>query len=130
MELTRKQEEGLRIILQRHRDNEKYTTVAGYAGTGKSTLVKFAIAALDVEDNKVAYATYTGKAAEVLRKKGNSGACTLHKLLYEHIPMMGGGFYRKKKPHLDVDVVVVDEVSMVPKSMIDLLLTHKVYIIF
>ena len=130
MELTKKQSEGLDIILKRHRNNEKYTTVAGYAGTGKSTLVKFAIAALEVEDDRVAYATYTGKAAEVLRKKGNAGACTLHKLLYEHIPMQGGGFFRKKKPHLDVDVVVVDEVSMVPKSMIDLLLSHKVYIIF
>ena len=130
MELTRKQEEGLNIILQRHRNNEKYTTVAGYAGTGKSTLVKFAIAALNVEEDKVAYATYTGKAAEVLRKKGNSGACTLHKLLYEHIPMQGGGFFRKAKPALDVDVVVVDEISMVPKSMVDLLLKHRVYVIF
>ena len=99
-------------------------------GTGKSTLVKFAIAALDVEDTRVAYATYTGKAAEVLRKKGNIGACTLHKLLYEHIPLQGGGFYRKVKTSLDVDIVVVDEISMVPKSMVDLLLSHKVYIIF
>lgn len=130
MELTRKQEEGLKIILERHRNNEKYTTVAGYAGTGKSTLVKFAIAALEVEDTRVAYATYTGKAAEVLRKKGNPGACTLHKLLYEHIPLQGGGFYRKIKASLDVDIVVVDEISMVPKSMVDLLLSHKVYIIF
>lgn len=130
MELTKKQAEGLDIILKRHRNNEKYTTVAGYAGTGKSTLVKFAIAALEVEEDKVAYATYTGKAAEVLRKKGNPGACTLHRLLYEHIPMPGGGFYRKKRPTLDVDVVVVDEVSMVPKTMIELLLSHKVYIIF
>jgi exodeoxyribonuclease-5 len=130
MELTKKQEEGLKIILQRHRNNEKYTTVAGYAGTCKSTLVKFAIAALEVEESKVAYATYTGKAAEVLRKKGNSGACTLHKLLYEHAPLEGGGFFRRKKPCLDVDIVVVDEVSMVPKTMVDLLLTHKVYIIF
>ena len=130
MELTKKQEEGLKIILERHKNNEKYTTIAGYAGTGKSTLVKFAIAALDVEDTRVAYATYTGKAAEVLRKKGNIGACTLHKLLYEHIPLPGGGFYRKVKTSLDVDIVVVDEISMVPKSMVDLLLSHKVYIIF
>ena len=130
MELTKKQNEGLNIILKRHKDGEKYTTIAGFAGTGKSTLVKFAINALEVEKDRVAYATYTGKAAEVLRKKGNNGACTLHKLLYEHIPMPGGGFYRKVKPDLDVDIVVVDEVSMVPKTMIDLLLTHRVYIIF
>lgn len=130
MELTIKQELGLKEILKRYKHGEKYTTVAGYAGTGKSTLVKFAIAALDVEDTKVAYATYTGKAAEVLRKKGNAGACTLHKLLYDHIPKFGGGFYRKPKTTLDVTIVVVDEVSMVPQSMIDLLLKHQVYIIF
>ena len=130
MILTNKQEEGLKIILDRHKRNEKYTIVAGYAGTGKSTLVKFAIEALNVESSKVAYATYTGKAAEVLRKKGNPGACTLHKLLYDHFPMPGGGFYRKPKTELDVTIVVVDEVSMVPKPMVDLLLKHKIYVIF
>ena len=51
MTLTQKQEEGLRIILERHRNNEKYTVISGYAGTGKSTLVKFAIAALEVEES-------------------------------------------------------------------------------
>ena len=57
MILTNKQEEGIKIILDRHKRNEKYTVVAGYAGTGKSTLVKFAIEALNVESSKVAYAT-------------------------------------------------------------------------
>ena len=63
MELTKKQEEGLKIAVERHRNNEKYTVIAGYAGTGKSTLVKFIIDALDVEDTRVCYATFTGKAA-------------------------------------------------------------------
>lgn len=99
-------------------------------GTGKSTLVKFAIAALGVRPDRVAYATFTGKAAEVLRKKGNKGACTLHRLLYDHIPKPGGGFIRKPKAQLDCEIVVVDEVSMAPKSMIDMLLRHRVYVIF
>ena len=130
MELTEKQEKGLETILTRYNLGLKYTTIAGYAGTGKSTLVKFAIAALGVREDRVAYATFTGKAAEVLRKKGNTGACTLHKLLYDHFPKPGGGFIRKPKTSLDYDVVVVDEVSMAPKSMIDMLLSHKVYVIF
>ena len=130
MILTNKQEVGLRIILERYRAGEKYTTISGYAGTGKSTLVKYAIQALDVEESKVAYATYTGKAAEVLRSKGNKGAITLHRLLYQHVPKIGGGFYRKPKLFLEATIVVVDEVSMVPKSMIDLLLSHNVYVIF
>ena len=130
MELTEKQEKGLETILTRYNLGLKYTTISGYAGTGKSTLVKFAIAALGVREDRVAYATFTGKAAEVLRKKGNTGACTLHKLLYDHFPKPGGGFIRKPKTSLDCDVVVVDEVSMAPKSMIDMLLSHRVYVIF
>ena len=130
MELTKKQEEGLKIALDRYRNNEKYVVIGGYAGTGKSTLVKFIIEALDVEPSKVAYATFTGKAAEVLRKKGNANAMTLHRLLYDSIPKPGGGFIRKPKLQLDYNVIVVDEVSMVPKSMIDMLLHHRVYVIF
>ena len=130
MELTPKQQEGLKIALERHKANEKYTVISGYAGTGKSTLVKFIIDALDVDKDKVAYATYTGKAAEVLRKKGNPNAMTLHKLLYDSIPRQGGGFIRIPKKMLEYKIIVVDEVSMVPKSMIDMLLKHKVYVIF
>ena len=130
MELTRKQEEGLKIALKRKNDGEKYVTISGYAGSGKSTLVRFIIEAMDIEEDRVAYATFTGKAAEVLRKKGNPNAMTLHRLLYESIPRKDGGFFRKPKMHLDYDVVVVDECSMVPKSMIDMLMLHRIFIIF
>ena len=130
MELTKKQEEGLQIALDRHRAGEKYTVISGYAGTGKSTLVRFIIDALDVDKNKVAYATYTGKAAEVLRKKGNPNAMTLHRLLYDSIPRQGGGFIRIPKKQLDYSIVVVDEASMVPKTMVDMLLAHRIYILF
>ena len=115
MELTKKQEEGLKIAVKRHRDGEKYTVISGYAGTGKSTLVKFIVEALQVAPDRVCYATFTGKAAEVLRKKGNKNACTLHKLLYEHIPLPAGGFLRKPKETIPYDIIVIDEISMVPK---------------
>ena len=129
MELTRKQEEGLKIAIDRHRAGEKYTVIAGYAGTGKSTLVRFIIDALDVEEGYVAYTSFTGKAAEVLRKKGNPNAMTLHKLLYDSIPRAAGGFFRKPKANIGYTVVVVDEISMVPKELINLLFKHKVYVI-
>lgn len=130
MELTRKQEEGLKKVLTKYNDHEKYAVISGYAGTGKSTLVRFIIEALDVDEDKVAYCSYTGKAAEVLRKKGNKNAMTLHRLLYDSIPKPGGGFFRKPKMFLEYTIVVVDEVSMVPKSMIDILLKHKAFILF
>lgn len=130
IELAKKQEEGLKTAVARWKNHEKYTVISGYAGTGKSTLVKFIIEAIDVEPSKVAYASYTGKAAEVLRKKGNPNAMTLHRLLYDSFPREGGGFYRKPKEHLEYTIIVVDEVSMVPRSMIELLMKHKVYILF
>lgn len=129
MILTKKQEEGLKLAVQRHRAGEKYTVISGYAGTGKSTLVKFIIEALQVEPSKVCYATYTGKAAQVLAKKGNKNAITLHRLLYDSFPLPAGGFYRKKKPFIDYSVVVVDEVSMAPKELMDILFSHKAYVI-
>lgn len=129
MILTKKQEEGLKIAIQRYNDREKYTVISGYAGSGKSTLVRFIIEALGVEENKVCYAAFTGKAAEVLRKKGNKNVYTLHRLLYEHFPKPTGGFFRKPKSSIGYDIVVVDEVSMASKTLMDLLFTHKCYVI-
>ena len=130
MELTKRQEEGLRTAVQRYRSHEKYTVISGYAGTGKSTLVRFIIEALDLDDDDVVYATYTGKAAQVLAKKGNKNVTTLHKLLYESFPRPDGTFFRRPRPEIDYHVVVVDEVSMVTKTLVDLLFRHQAYIIF
>lgn len=129
MVLTNKQEQGLKLAIERYKNNEKYTVISGYAGTGKSTLVKFIIEALDIDKDRVCFCSFTGKAAEVLRKKGNENVSTLHKLLYDSYPRPGGGFYHKPKPYLPYDLVVVDECSMAPKTLMDLLFRHKVYII-
>ena len=129
MILTKKQEQGLKVAIERYKQGYKFTTISGYAGSGKSTLVRFIIEALDVDENDVCYCAFTGKAAEVLRKKGNKNACTLHKLLYESIPKPNGGFIRKPKPSIGYKIVVVDEISMASKTLIDLLFTHDVYVI-
>ena len=129
--LTRKQEEGLKTAVQRYKNKQKYTVISGYAGTGKSTLVRFIIDAIGVNpDLDVVYATYTGKAAQVLINKGCKNAMTLHKLLYESHPRPDGSFYRIPVKYLKYKVVVVDEASMAPVQMIQLLLSHKAYIIF
>lgn len=91
--------------------------------------MRFIVEALNIDEERVCYCAFTGKAAEVLKKKGNKNVCTLHRLLYDHVPRPAGGFFRKPKPKIDYDVVVVDEVSMAPKSLMDLLLKHKVYVI-
>lgn len=133
MELTKKQEEGLAIALDRFKNKEKYTVISGYAGAGKSTLVKFIINALKNEgidpDKDVVYTSFTGKATQVLQKKGNKNVSTLHKLLYESFPRADGTFFRKPVDYIRYKVVVVDECSMVPKELLQLLFKHNVYII-
>ena len=129
MILTTNQKKGLDITLKRYKEGFKYTVISGYAGSGKSTLVRFIIDAIDIDEKKVCYCAFTGKAAEILRKKGNKNVCTLHKLLYEHIPKPNGGFFRKKKLQLEYSIIVVDEISMAPKTLMDLLFSHNVYVI-
>ena len=129
MQLTNQQMKGLKIAVDRYHAGEKYTVISGYAGSGKSTLVRFIIDALDVSEDDVCYCAFTGKATEVLRKKGNKNSSTLHKLLYDHIPKRNGGFIRKPKLVINYKIVVVDEVSMAPKEMMKLLFSHRVYVI-
>lgn len=130
--LTKKQEEGLKIAIQRYLEGEKYTVISGYAGTGKSTLVKFITQSLPGidSDTDVVYATFTGKAAQVLMSKGNKNAMTLHRLLYESIPKPDGTFLRRPRLEIDFPIIVVDEVSMAPKEMMELLFNHHdIYVI-
>ena len=132
MELNEKQKNGLTLALQRYKNKEKYTVIAGYAGAGKSTLVRFIIEELKtygVKESDVCFACFTGKAAQVLLKKGNKNVITLHKLLYKSIPKESGGFVRIPNPSIPYKIVVVDEVSMAPKTLMDLLFKHNVYVI-
>lgn len=130
MQLTTKQMQGLRIAVARYKAHEPYTCIAGYAGSGKSTLVRFIISALDLPDDAVSYVAFTGKAAKVLQQKGCPNAMTAHKLLYYSEQKPSGKFVfkpRKKLENPDLRVIVVDEISMLPKDMWELLLTHRIY---
>lgn len=129
MVLTTKQEEGLKTAVQRYKNGEKYTVISGYAGTGKSTLVRFIIEALNVPEEDVCFATFTGKAAQVLLKKGNKNVKTLHKLLYKSFPKPDGTFVRIPVDEVPYRIVVVDEVSMAPKTLMSLLANYDVHII-
>ena len=131
MTLTKKQEEGLAIAVARYKSHEAYTCVSGYAGTGKSTLIKFIIAALDLKPEQVCYVAYTGKAAQVLKQKGCPNPITAHKLLYKAKPMPNGTYKFEPKLSLEgeYEIIVVDEVSMLPKEMWLRLLSHRIHVI-
>ena len=131
MILTKKQEQGLNLCIKKYLNNERYCIISGYAGAGKSTLVKVIVQNLPKVDPEkdVVYACFTGKASQVLLKKGNKNVTTLHKLLYESIPKPDGTFFRKPKTEIDYKIVVVDEVSMAPRNLMELLFKHDVFII-
>ena len=131
MILTAKQEQGLKIAVSRYQDHEPWTCISGYAGSGKSTLVKFIVAALGLYPEDVCYIAYTGKAANVLKQKGCPNATTAHKLLYHSKLLANGKFIHTPRKTLEqpCKLIVVDEVSMLPKSLWDILLTHKIHVI-
>ena len=131
MQLTAKQEEGLRMAVNRYNLGMPYTVISGYAGSGKSTLVKYIVAALGFYENDVAYVAYTGKAANVLKNKGCINATTAHKLLYYAKRTKEGNyiFTPREKLEKDYKLIVVDEVSMLPEELWYQLLSHGVYVL-
>ena len=131
MTLTHKQEQGLKIAVKRYNAHEPWTCIAGYAGSGKSTLIKFIISALNIYPEDVCYVAYTGKAALVLKEKGCPNAMTAHRLIYQSYPRKDGTFYHKPKRPLDRNykLIVVDEISMLPKELWELLLSHNIHVI-
>lgn len=90
----------------------------GYAGTGKTTLAKELAGSVK---GAVLYATFTGKAALVLRKKGCDDASTIHSLIYKfEVDQQTGEaeFTLNDESALaDAALLIVDEVSMVGEEL-------------
>ena len=131
VELTEKQKEAIDICVSRYKSGKSYTCIAGYAGVGKSTIIPFIIQALGFDPARVAYVAYTGRAALILREKGCPNAVTAHKLLYKAYRQDDGNYRYVPKLQLDeaYQMIVVDEVSMLPDEMWNLLLSHHIYTI-
>lgn len=96
----------------------KVSVLTGGPGTGKTTTMQMVIGALHELGKKFALASPTGRAAKRLSESSGYPASTIHRLL-GYNPTAGGFDHDEDNP-LEVDVVVVDE-----SSMIDLLLFHS-----
>lgn len=84
--------------------------ITGGPGTGKSTCLRYALDELDAAGRRYELAAPTGKAAKRVNETTGRPARTIHRLLEYH-PQHG--YQRNARNLLDVDVVVIDESSMI-----------------
>lgn len=82
MKWSPQQEEALKSVGQwlKNPKSPQVFKLFGYAGTGKTTLAKEIAAEVN---GHVAFGTFTGKAAYVLKTKGCENATTIHQLIYQ-----------------------------------------------
>lgn len=88
----------------------KMAVITGGPGTGKTTIIRAVVALAEKLNQRIALAAPTGRAAKRMSEACGREARTIHRLL-EFTPGEGGFKYDRKRP-LDVDLVVIDEASM------------------
>lgn len=120
---------------------EPYITVGGYAGTGKTTVIaefRKELTKLS-EATKIAFCSYTGKAARVLQQRlKQQGALrlvdsvgTIHSLMYSPITDEKTQEIIRwdKNKEIKTDLIVVDEASMVDEEIWFDLLSYGIPIV-
>jgi exodeoxyribonuclease V alpha subunit len=90
---------------------DKCVVITGGPGVGKTTIVRAITAIFAAKQRRVALCAPTGRAAKRLSESAGAPALTLHRLL-EFQPRTAS-FERNASRPLEVDVVIVDEASMI-----------------
>ena len=116
--------------------NRQVFTIAGFAGTGKTEIVKQMVDSIGIKG--VHFCAYTGKASLVLNQRG-CPATTIHRLMYDYessgVKVEGNRRLKDMKFRLkdtldpSIQLVVVDEISMVPEKMMKDLLSFGLPVI-
>ena len=117
-----------------------YLTIGGYAGTGKTTLTAFIRQEIFNKSPllKIAFCSYTGKAARNLEEKlkenkaifSGDSVSTIHSLIYTAITNKQGNITGwKRRDFMDADLIIVDEASMVDPFVLNDLLSYEVPIV-
>ncbi len=103
--------------------------LGGYAGTGKTTIQKHIRELLKVPTAVVAF---TGKAVNVLHRKGLSSAATIHSTIYncEQNPDGTWEFYLRNKLEGNPKLIIIDEASMISRQLYDDLVSFDIPLLF
>lgn len=120
IQLEKPQQDAVEMIEQWFKKKQKQPFVlAGLAGTGKTTIVKYFMDKLNLHPSDVAFVAFTGKAALVLTSMGTP-ARTIHKLIYkakEDPITKEVTFEKTDKLDSPLRLIVVDEASMVSEEI-------------
>lgn len=100
--------------------SRRVSVITGGAGTGKTSTIKLLAKALMVAGCEVKLAAPTGRAAKRLSEVSGYEALTIHRLL-EYTPNEMT-FIRNLENPLEVDVVIIDEASMLDAELLHALL--------
>ena len=113
---TEGQDKLLKILSQFISDNNKNNLllIKGYAGTGKTTIIKTLVKTLNVLKQKSLLLAPTGRAAKIMETYTNSSAFTIHKKIYK-IEKVNAGFGKfKLATNLYTNTYfIIDEASMI-----------------
>jgi len=91
--------------------------IKGYAGTGKTTLVRSLVKSMPALRGKTMLLAPTGRAAKVLSNYTEKQAYTIHKKIYFRKPTDSGGLAFQLQQNLHNDTIfIVDEASMISNS--------------
>lgn len=104
----------------RRATESKVLVLTGGPGTGKTTIVRGILEVFAAKGLRCELCAPTGRAAKRLGETTGREARTIHRLL-EYQPA-AGGFTRDRGNPLDLDLLIVDEVSMVDVVLMNQLL--------
>jgi len=110
VELSEDQRAAIHVAL-----GHKLSVVTGGPGVGKTTLVRCLVDLFRSQGREVSLAAPTGRAARRLAEATGAEASTLHRLL--GITPVSFQFRTTPQEPLEIDVLIVDEMSMVDISL-------------